>query len=142
MTDISACQTSIMEHVQAALGIGNWNYIEGAPRGYSPPQVNVWWLGIPLLPPPEEIQEIQHRWAIRITKESASDPERQDAAAVPWELVYAEWAKMDAIALGGNCQLSWPMSVELVEVEEEGMLYVGVDITLAVIVKTARVFTA
>lgn len=139
--DISAMQASVLAHVQSALGASNWNIIDGAPRGYSAPQVNVWWTGIPVLTAPMELQEIQYRWTIRVIAESESDPDRQDNVAVAWQQIFDEWSEYDAIALGGNCQLAWPSSVESIEVEVNGHLYTGLDITLTAIVKTARVFT-
>lgn len=137
--DVSLIQANVMTHVTAALGAANWTFYDGAPRGYRPPQVNVWWTGV-RLDPPMEVQDVPYLWTIRITAESAADPERQDLVMRAWEAIFNEYAKSDAICAGGNAQLVFPSAVDPIEVENDGMLYVGIDITLTVIVKKARVF--
>lgn len=138
--DISAVQTSIVSHVTTAVGATNWTIKEGAPRGYVPPQINIWWMGL-RAGAPMEVQEIPYQWTIRMVAESADDPSRQDICAAAWEAIFNEWATSDAISCGGAAQLSYPSAVDPIEVETEGMLYPGYDITLTVVIKKARVFT-
>lgn len=137
--DVSAIQASIKQHVIDAVGQTNWKIHDGAPRGYTPPQINIWWTGLGT-GAPMELQDVNYQWTIRVVADSGEDPERQDKVAQVWEQVFDEWKDSDAISCGGNAQLSYPMRVEPYEVDVEGMLYVGIDITLMVIVKKARVF--
>lgn len=138
--DVSSIQASIKTHVTTAVSEAGWTIQDGAPRGYRPPQINIWWTGV-RLDPPMEVQEVPYLWTVRLTANSASDPDQQDAVAVAWEAIFDEWAKSDAICCGGHAQLAYPSSVDPIEVESDGMLYVGIDITFTVIVKKARVFT-
>jgi hypothetical protein len=87
-----------------------------------------------------EVMEVPYTWKVRIVANSASDPDQQDIAAVAWEAIFNEWATYDAICCGGNAQLSYPRSVEPFDLENDGVLYVGIEITFTVIVKKARVF--
>ena len=137
--DISLIQASIKSHVISAIGEADWVILDGAPRGYAPPQVNIWWSGL-TLPPPMEINEVPYQWTVRIVADSGDDPERQDVVARAWELIYDEYKEYDAIAAGGAAQLCYPARVEPFSVDVEGMLYVGIDITFVVNVKKARVF--
>lgn len=137
--DVSAIQASIKQHVIDAIGQTNWTILDGAPRGYAPPQVNIWWSGL-TAGAPMELQEIPYRWTIRVCADAGSDPDRQNVVAEVWEQIFDEWKDVDAIACGGYAQLSYPSLVEPFQVDTEGMLYVGIDITLVVIVKKARVF--
>lgn len=138
--DVSAIQASIKSHVTTAVGASDWAILDGAPRGYNPPQINIWWTGLKV-GPPLELQDVPYQWTIRVMVDAGSDPERQDRFAVAWEAIFNEWATSDALSCGGNAQLSYPSSVEAIEVESDGMVYVGFDITLTVIVKKARTFT-
>jgi hypothetical protein len=137
--DVSAIQASIKQHIIDAVGQTNWNIMDGAPRGYHPPQINIWWSGL-VVGAPMEIQEIPYQWTVRVTADAGSDPERQDLVAQVWELIFDEWKDYDAISCGGNAQLAYPSRVEPFQVDVEGMLYVGIDITFVVNVKKARVF--
>lgn len=138
--DISAIQASIKSHVTTAIGIANWNIRDGAPRGYTPPQCNIW-LGNVRAGAPMELQDVPYEWTIRLMVDSSSDPERQDLWAQAWEAIFLEWEKSDAISCGGNTQLAYPSRMDAIEVETDGVLYVGVDIALTVIVKRTRNFT-
>lgn len=137
--DISAIQASIKVHVTNAIGDTNWNIRDGTPRGYTPPQCNIWWQGI-RTGAPMEVQEVNHTFIIRLVANSESDPDRQDLVAVGWEAIFLEWTDPDAISCSGEAQLSFPSSAEPIEVVQEGVLYVGIDITVTVIVKEARIF--
>jgi hypothetical protein len=139
--DISAIQDSIIQHVTNAVDTSTFTVHPGAPRGYAPPQINVWWTGVRSLEAPMEIQEVPYVWNIRVVGDSGADPDRQDVTALVWEAIFDEWKEMDAISCGGYAQLSYPSRVEGFVLEHEGMLYVGIDITLTVIVKKARVFS-
>lgn len=138
--DISLIQASMKSHVTTALTTAAWNIQDGAPRGYVPPQVNIWLSGV-RAGPPMELQEVLYEWTVRLVADRASDPERQDVWAVAWEAIWEEWEKSDAISCGGNAQESFPHKMDPFEVESDGLLYVGVDIVFTVIVKRTRIFT-
>lgn len=137
--DVSAIQASIKSHVTTAVGASTWNILDGVPRGYTTPQINIWWSGV-RAGAPMEVQEVPYQWTIRVVFESAADPSRQDGPATVWEAIYNEWADADAISCSGEAQLSYPSGAEPIEVEQNGVLYVGIDITVTVIVKKARIF--
>lgn len=137
--DVSAMQTSLKSHISTALGASNWNILEGAPRSYAPPQCNIW-LSQVRAGPPMELQEVPYEFTARLVTDRGSDPQRQDAWAVAWEAIFTEFETSDAISLSGTCQLAYPSKMDAIEVESDGLLYVGVDIVFTVIVKRTRTF--
>lgn len=138
--DVSAIQTSLKAHVTTAITSTAWNILDGAPRGYVPPQANLWLTNI-RAGAPMELQDVVYEWTLRLVADAGSDPERQDLWAVAWEAIWNEWETSDAISCGGYAQLSFPSKLAPFEVETDGLLYPGVDIVFTVIVKRTRIFT-